>query len=62
MAHTEKLVLAPGLSLPAREAATQKFAFIGRSGSGPSYGAEKLAGLSLEYAVQVIVVAWVGVW
>lgn len=41
------LTLAHTLELPADEAATQKYGFIGRSGSGKSYAAMKLAELFL---------------
>jgi ABC-type dipeptide/oligopeptide/nickel transport system ATPase component len=40
-----KLQLAESLSLPADEAVTQKYGFIGRSGSGKSYAAMRLAEL-----------------
>lgn len=49
-------------TLPADEAATQKYAFLGRSGSGKSYGAMKLAELLLDIGAQVIALDWVGVW
>src|ERR1041385_5893224 len=49
------LKLADNLALPADEAVTQKYGFIGRSGSGKSYGAMKLAELFLGAGAQVIV-------
>jgi hypothetical protein len=56
------LALATDLKLPADEAVAQKYAFIGRSGSGKTYGAMKLAELFLEAEAQVIVLDWVGNW
>jgi len=56
------LELAPGLNLPADEAIAQKFGFIGRSGSGKSYAAMKLAELFLSIGAQVIALDWVGLW
>ena len=56
------LTLANNLKLPADEAATQKYGFIGRSGSGKSYAAMKLAELLLGAGTQVIVLDWVGIW
>lgn len=40
--HVKTLRLSKNLSLPADEAVTQKYGFIGRSGSGKSYAAMKL--------------------
>jgi hypothetical protein len=57
-----KLKLAEGLSLPANEAVTQKYGFIGRSGSGKSYAAMRLAELFLETGAQIIALDWVGIW
>lgn len=57
-----KLKLAEDLALPADEAVTQKYGFIGRSGSGKSYAAMKLAELFLEHGAQVIALDWVGIW
>jgi hypothetical protein len=42
--------------------ATQKLAFIGRSGSGKTYGASKLVELMLLAGIQVVVLDGVGVW
>ena len=56
------LKLAEGLKLPADEAVTQKYGFIGRSGSGKSYAAMKLAELFLQAGSQVIALDWVGIW
>lgn len=56
------LNLATGLQLPADEAVTQKYGFIGRSGSGKSYAAMRLAELFLESGAQIIALDWVGIW
>lgn len=56
------LHLGEGLALPANEAITQKYGFIGRSGSGKSYAAMKLAELFLQAGGQVIALDWVGIW
>jgi uncharacterized protein len=55
------LHIAKGIELPI-DAVTQKFAFIGRSGSGKTYGAGKLGEQFLEHNVQLIVLDPVGVW
>lgn len=57
-----KLKLADDLALPADEAVTQKYGFIGRSGSGKSYAAMRLAELFLEQGAQIIALDWVGIW
>jgi hypothetical protein len=57
-----KLKLADDLSLPADEAVTQKYGFIGRSGSGKSYASMKLAELFLDNGAQIIALDWVGIW
>ncbi|KKM61085.1 hypothetical protein LCGC14_1535290, partial [marine sediment metagenome] len=44
------------------DVATQKLAFIGRSGSGKTYGASKLVELMLLAGIQVVVLDGVGVW
>ena len=60
---TRRLKLADTLLLPADEAITQKYGFIGRSGSGKSYAAMKLAELFLGSAqAQIIALDWVGIW
>lgn len=56
------LPFAPTLRLPADEAVTQKYGFIGRSGSGKSYAAMRLAELFLQHEAQVIAIDWVGIW
>jgi hypothetical protein len=58
----KRLELAPELKLPAAEAITQKYGFIGRSGSGKSYAAMRLAELFLDAGAQVIALDWVGIW
>jgi len=44
------------------DAVTQKLAFIGRSGSGKSYGASKFAEELLDAGVQVVILDPVGIW
>jgi hypothetical protein len=56
------LKLADHLKLPEAEAVTQKYGFIGRSGSGKSYGAMRLAELFLAAGAQIIALDWVGIW
>jgi hypothetical protein len=56
-----KLKISEDLSLPL-EAVTQKLAFLGRTGSGKSYGATKLCELMLEAHAQVVALDPVGVW
>lgn len=56
-----ELCLSDDLLLPA-EAITQKFAFLGSSGSGKSYGASKLCEEMLNLGAQVIALDPVGVW
>ncbi len=56
------LTLGEGLALPADEAVTQKYGFIGRSGSGKSYAAMRMAELFLEHGAQIIALDWVGIW
>jgi Mn-dependent DtxR family transcriptional regulator len=49
-------------TLPLDTAASQKYAFLGRSGAGKSYAAGKLVEELLSSGVQVVVVDPVGVW
>jgi len=56
------LRLADTLKLPGDEAVTQKYGFIGRSGSGKSYAAMRLAELFLGAGAQIIALDWVGIW
>lgn len=53
--------LSDNLELP-DDAVTQKFAFMGRTGSGKTYGATKLCEQMLDLGAQVIVLDPVGVW
>lgn len=55
------LKLSSSLKLPV-DAATQTFAFIGRKGSGKTYGAGKLTELLIEAGVQTIILDLVGKW
>lgn len=59
---SRRLKLADDLALPADEAVTQKYGFIGRSGSGKSYAAMRLAELFLDQGAQIIALDWVGIW
>lgn len=59
---SKSLKIAHDLALPADEAITQKYGFIGRSGSGKSYAAMRLAELFLAHGGQVIALDWVGIW
>jgi hypothetical protein len=56
-----KLWISESLSLPL-DAVTQKFAFLGRTGSGKSYGSTKLCELMLDAKAQVVALDPVGVW
>jgi tRNA A37 N6-isopentenylltransferase MiaA len=56
-----KLKLAEGLSLPL-DTVTEKLCWLGRTGSGKTYGAMKLAELMLEAGAQVGALDPVGVW
>lgn len=56
-----KLKLSSTLSLP-DDAGTQTFAFIGRKGSGKTYGAGKLVELLIEAGIQVCILDTVGNW
>lgn len=53
--------LADDLILPI-QAVTQKFAFLGRTGSGKTYGASKMAEEMLFHGAQIIVIDPMGVW
>jgi uncharacterized protein len=57
-----KLALAEGLPALPDNAATQVFAWMGRRGSGKTYGAGRLVELLLERGIQVCVVDPVGTW
>lgn len=56
-----KLQLSDELSLPL-DGVTQKFAILGRTGSGKSYGATKLCEEMLDAKAQVVALDPVGVW
>ncbi len=55
------LAIAKDLPLPL-DAVTQKLAFLGRTGSGKTYGATKLAEEMLDAGAQLIALDPVGVW
>jgi uncharacterized protein len=55
------LKLSNELSLPI-DAATQTFAFIGRKGSGKTFGAGKLTELLMDASVQCVILDTVGNW
>lgn len=57
----KKLALSNDLQLPL-DVVTQKLGFIGRTGSGKSYAASKLAELMFESRAQFVVLDPVGVW
>lgn len=56
-----KLRIAEDLTLPV-EVVTEKLAFLGRTGSGKTYGAMKLAELMLDAGAQIVALDPVGVW
>lgn len=56
-----ELKLSKDLSLPL-DAVTQTFAFLGRRGSGKTYGAGKLAELFLDAGAQIVVLDPIGNW
>jgi hypothetical protein len=58
---SKKLIIAEDLHLPL-DAVTQKFAFLGRTGSGKTYAAQKLAEEMLAASGQVVTLDPVGVW
>src|SRR5581483_1305085 len=58
----EKIILADNLALDKIEAATEKVAFIGRSGSGKTYAAMKYAEELYRAGMQIVVIDQVGVW
>jgi hypothetical protein len=57
-----KLALGEDLDLPAETAATQVYAWMGRRGSGKTYGAGRMAELLIGVGVQVVVIDPVGTW
>lgn len=56
-----RLHISTTLSLPI-DAATQTFAFVGRKGSGKTFGAGKLTELLIDHGVQVVILDSVGNW
>lgn len=58
---TTKLRIARDLALPI-DAATEKIDWLGRTGSGKTYGAMKFAELLYAAGVQIIALDYVGVW
>lgn len=61
MSEHPRLEISSKLSLPI-DVVTQKLAFMGRSGSGKTYAAMKLAELLFEAGVQIVAIDPVGVW
>jgi DNA helicase HerA-like ATPase len=57
-----KVTLAPGLSVPADELATQVVAALGMRGSGKSNAMAVIAEGLLTAGVQVIILDYVGIW
>lgn len=58
---TKSLRLADDLTLPL-DAVTEKLAFLGRTGTGKTYAAMKLAELMLEAGAQIVALDFVGKW
>lgn len=58
----ETLLVAEGHALPADALVTEKLGWLGRTGSGKTYGAMQLAEQMLDAGVQVIALDPVGVW
>lgn len=58
---TNELRIAKELSLPL-DAVTQKLAFLGRTGSGKTYGAKRMVEQMLRAGAQVVILDPVGVW
>jgi hypothetical protein len=56
------IALGEGLSLPAANAASQVYAFMGRRGSGKTYGCGRLIEQLLEHGGQVCIIDPVGIW
>jgi len=61
MTPLKALSLGPGIELPVN-AVTQKLAWLGRTGSGKTYGASKLAEEMIDAGAQVVILDAVGVW
>src|SRR5262245_61023286 len=60
-AGMNRLRIAEDLALPI-EVVTEKLAFLGRTGSGKTYAAMKLAELMLEAGAQIVALDPVGAW
>lgn len=58
---SQLLHISPDLALPL-DAVTQKFAWLGRSGGGKTYGLKRFVEQMLGMGVQVVVLDSVGVW
>lgn len=58
---TNYLSVVRGKTFPL-DAVTQKFSWVGRSGSGKSYGAGKFAEELLEHDIQTVILDPVGIW
>lgn len=58
---SQLLDISPDLALPL-DAVTQKFAWLGRSGGGKTYGLKRFVEQMLGIGVQVVVLDSVGVW
>src|SRR5258706_3544140 len=58
---TRNLKLSPHPSLPIN-AVTERLAWLGRTGSGKTYGAGKMAEEMLDQKAQVVILDPVGVW
>lgn len=56
-----KIILSKDLNIPLN-VATQKLAFIGRTGSGKTYTATKLAEEMIAQSIQIVVMDCVGIW
>ena len=61
MIATKQIKISDDLILP-MQAVTQKFAFLGRTGSGKTYGASKMAEEMLFNGAQIVVIDPMGVW
>ena len=63
MSSAERTIaLGEGLDLPAPNAASQVYAFMGRRGSGKTYGSGRLIEQLLEHGGQVCIIDPVGIW
>jgi uncharacterized protein len=62
MTSAKTIALGEGLDLPTANAASQVYAFMGRRGSGKTYGCGRLIEQLLEHGGQVCIVDPVGIW